>query len=396
MRKHLILLFAALHTFCLNETCAQEGDNRKNIQTQQYSFDEYQRFMYRLIGVNTNQPIGALTFDLTTENPVLKINGLVRTRNLKKALQAEDMPKSFLGYSGYLSSKNKYTPLITKEKWVPDAGIQINGFCFAIKNFSFYTKEVREFAINKYGLMGFTENDSGFFVNDEHKTKVVDEMPISQASSYSFFWLTYGIGLNYAQLNVLSNVITVSPDTIFTKYRKVSVSPYFGLNFIRNCSRKSGLSFLGSIIYQYKSNDNNYNSLKDVTITTYTNYNQGNNSLNIKTEEVKGKRGNIRIGNTHNILLNAGGILTINKFYLGIIGHYQRTTASNFQYTDMGFSLNLPVKKKEKEETFANLAVKFDWPDINKELANTSMKDKFRVGFQIGIPLPIATQSSIK
>lgn len=375
MKKQAIILLLLISTL---QTWVKAQNQQDTI-----SLAQYQTFMYRLLGFDVSSPIGSFVFE-ASENPALKVNGVFRKRreNYNEAL----FKRYYGGFSGVLSSKNKYTPIISKDKWAPDANIGINNFYFPVRIVRFYDDDVEAFA----DTTGTHYEDFNGKMRYSDSSLVVNRMPIQQASSIYMLWFSNYIGYNYAQLNVLTNRVSLSADTVFDKIRNNSFVATVGINAFAYPSKKKWVSFLASANYMYKTNDNNYNNLTDVTIRTYTNYNSGAGSLEIQTDEVKGKTGKFRIGNTHNFIGNLGVIISPNSnLYIGITGNMQRTVAPNFQYTDLGFTINVPVtQKKDKEKSIANFALKFDFPDVNKEIdPSKTMKEKRRVGFLVSFPL---------
>jgi hypothetical protein len=372
--KVLLLLVLVSHL----QTNAQTQSRQDSI-----SLAQYQNFMYRLLGFNVTSPIGSFVFE-ATENPALKLNGVFRrkTENYSQTL----FKKYYGGFSGVLTSKNKYTPIISKDKWAPDASFGINNYFFPFRSVSFYDDDVESFA----DTSGSHYEDSNGKLRFANGSLVVNHMPIQQASSIYMVWFNNYIGYNYSQLNVLTNRVSLSTDTVFDKIRNRSFVASLGINGFAYPSKKKWISLLGSANYMYKTNDNNYNNLTDVTVKTFTTYNSGTGSLEIQTDELKGKTGKFRIGNTHNFITNLGFILSpSDKLYIGVTGNFQRTVASSFQYTDLGFTINVPItQQKDKEKTLANFALKFDFPDVNGEIdATKTMKEKRRVGFLVSFPL---------
>lgn len=363
----------------VNQTWAQ----RNIIEQDSISLAQYQNFIYRLIGFDVSSPIGSFVIE-ATENPALKLNAVFKK---KKGNTINSIFKRYYGgVGGVLSSKNKYTPLISKDKWAPDASIGINNFFFLKRIVRFFSSDVDSFAI-KIDPNYKPRPGKGLFKDG---SLVVNHMPISNASSIYLVWLSNYVGYNYAQLNVLTNRVSLSADTVFDKIRNRSFIASIGINGFAYPSKKASFSFFASANYMYKTNDNNYNNLTDVTVRTYTNYNSSPGSLEILTDEVKGKTGKFRIGNTHNFIGNLGVIISpSDNLYIGITGNMLRAVAPDFQYTDLGFTINLPVTRKtDKDKALANFALKFDFPDVNKEIdANKTMKEKRRVGFLVSFPL---------
>lgn len=378
MKRKLPLSILAVFV-CLSAASQDKTEEKRD----SIQLNEYQNFMYRLLGFDISSPAGTFVFE-ATENPALKLNGVFK----KKKEDAFIFKKFYSGYAGQLSSKNKYTPIISKHKWAPNAEFGISNYLFLKKSFKFYTDDIKEFATEEnIPYVGIDQKGQKEGVEGE---PTVNKMPVSRASSIKLLWVSNFIGYNYAQLNVLNSTVSVSPDTVFTTYRNKSFVANIGLNFFWYPSGKRWVSLYGNLTYAYKGNDNNYNNLTDVTLKPFVRYNNGNSYLDIVSDDVKGKKGVLRRGNTDNILYNMSLLITPNdKSYIGISFYSQRTVAKSFRYTDRGFSINVPViNKKDDKKTTANFGLRFDFPDTNREIDPTKkMKEKQRVGFLVSLPL---------
>ena len=270
---------------------------------------------------------------------------------------------------GKVSSKNNYTPIISKGKWLPDADINLSYTFLFNRGIYFYTKELNGVDINS--------------------------MPLSKASSIIFGWLNFKAGYNYSELSFFNPNDTTSFKYRITedKFGSVFFKGNANLYWYPSRDETPWLTIYTNIGYEYRTNDNNYSKMTEVDVKQSKIYQDSTNgNIDVIEELGKSRYGKFIIGTSHSIPFNLSFLIS-NKdkdFYVGLNFYVVQKFLNGISSTDLGSSISLPLQKKSKDgkTTIANFTLRGDIQDINNNLnAGTSVINKVRLGFTVGVPL---------
>jgi len=350
---------------------SQTGSEEVSQTDEKKKREELENFIKKIIGTKTDNTNGSFVFD-ATNSPEVKFNIPV--------YRPDDFNQFYI--DGKVASTNDYTPLIKKGTWQPDLGLNANFTYFICRSTRFYIDELLD------GKLGLYDNasDKSAMLN-----QLANESSITEASQIFWLWINAKAGYNYASLetfiddpNMLNkdkfidndvNSFMLSGDLNFYFYPSKHYAKWFSMN--------------GKLGYEFKSNDNNFNSLKTVKVyEEKTITDSSGNSIIVSTEEKKVKEGTVIIKNSSNINYNLMFLFSLKDFYIGLSNYAKRKLTNDLESTDMGFGITVPItKKKDKTETAASITLKYEIPDISNEISDVALKDKGIFGFTIGLPL---------
>ncbi|MDN3619078.1 hypothetical protein QWY81_06355 [Polaribacter undariae] len=320
---------------------------------------ELNDFIGKIVGTNTETPKTSFVFDIT-KSPELKLN-----------IPLNNGVFNQFYIDGKIGSSNDYTPLVKKGEWLPDLGINFNFTKFITTTTKFNTSDI-----------------NNLFEGD------VENGTINEASQLFWSWVNFKAGYNYATLETYNGDLTLLNKDKFSEQNLNSLILKSDVNFFYypSKSKTKWLSFNGKLGFEFKTNDNNYSSLKSVNIREIELITDANgNIIEVSSDEKKIKQGKIITKNTSNINYNLMALISPTKdFYVGLSTYGKQTLTKELKSTDIGFGITIPItKKKETDKTIASFTLKYEIPDINNELSTLTLKEKGTLGFSIGLPINI-------
>ncbi|SDM65805.1 hypothetical protein [Kriegella aquimaris] len=320
---------------------------------------ELNDFIGKIVGTNTETPITSFVFDIT-QSPELKFN-----------IPLNNGVFNQFYIDGKIGSSNDYTPLVKKGEWLPDLGINFNFTKFLTTTTKFYTSDI----------------NSLFGGNVENGT-------INEASQLFWSWVNFKAGYNYSTLETYNRDLTLLNKDKFSEQNLNSLILKSDVNFFFYPSKNitNWLSFNGKLGFEFKTNDNNYSSLKSVNIREIESITDANgNIIEVSSDEKKIKQGEIITKNTSNINYNLMALISPSKdFYVGLSTYGKQTLTKELKSTDIGFGITIPItKKKGTDKTLASFTLKYEIPDIKNKLSPLTLKEKGALGFSIGLPINI-------
>lgn len=331
--------------------CAQTQQSEKSDQTRT---DDLKKFMTKILGTKADVPKGSFVFDVS-KSPELNLNVPLVDRLFNQVY-----------LDGKVASSNNFTPLVKKGAWLPDVGINMNFNHFLSTTTKFYTETIN----SKYD--GKIENAS-----------------INDASQIFWVWWNTKIGYNFSTLETFNNDITLLNKEKFNKQDLNSLIFKTDFNFYFFPSKRflNFLSFNGKGGFEYKTNDNNYSSLKSVNIKDYEIITDLNGKIIEKAYDVKSiKEGNLIVKNSANLNYSFMTLFSItDSFYIGLSTYGKRNLTNELKSLDSGFGITIPISKNNKD--VASFTLKYEIPDINNEISNIAVKEKGILGFAIGVPI---------
>lgn len=357
-------LTIALLTICLfsfGQTQSNLNDkNDPNKRADSTKRADYDRFIGKVLNLNSNAPQTSFLFDIT-KSPTLKLSLPIVTSNANQ-----------LFLDGNISSTNDYTPLIKKGDWAPDASVNLSYTRFIFRATRFYTSEVS--------------------TNGSVDKQKLNDAKISDASQLIWFWITAKAGYNYSNYIFYNDSANISLDKrTFEKSYNKSFFKLSGNFFIYPSKNKcKWLTLSGNFGYQYLSNDNNYSSLKSVNVKTIKTYaDTTGKSVEVVLDETTAKKGVFKVSNASVIDYNFMTLFSpTDKFYFGLSFYGKTRITKDLSSTDIGFGLTIPIQKVNGDsKTAASFTLKYDIPDINNQLSTLTLKEKGRLGFTIGVPI---------
>lgn len=353
MKNYLLSLLLIFGIFISN---AQEVDDNKNDSIKRAKFNN---FIGKIVGTNTETPKTNFVFDIT-KSPELKFN-----------IPLNNGVYNQFYFDGKVSSSNDYTPLIKKGEWLPDLGMNLNYTRFLTTNTKFYTSDIET-----------------LFKGD------INKATIDEASQLFWSWINFKAGYNYSTLETYNADLTLLNKDKFSEINLNSFEFKTDLNFFfyPSKSKVKWLSVNGKLGFEYKTNDNNYSSLKSVNIREMETITDANgNIIEVSSDEKKVKRGTIKTKNTSGLNYNFMALISTSKdFYIGFSTYGKKTFTTELKSTDMGFGITIPItKQKGTDKTLASFTLKYEIPDINDNLSNLTIKEKGTLGFSIGLPINI-------
>lgn len=354
MKKNLLttfLLISSLFSFGQEETSKDMNKAR----------EDYDKLIGKVLNLNTNNVQTSFIFDISN------------TPTLKLTLPAYQSSKQQLFFTGNISSTNNYTPVIKKGKWVPDASFS--------GTYSIFLKRTVKFKIDKFPL------EKG---NPELLKKVINEASVNEASQLNFIWLNINAGYNYSGYTFFSDINNLTLDNRIIQKNYSSTFFKTNLNWFFYPSKQytKWLTLNGSLGYTYKTNDNNYNSLKQVNVkTTKTFIDSFGTVMEVVEDETTARMGKFIIANSSTFDYNVMALISpTDKFYIGFSFYGKTRTTQELTSTDIGFGISIPIQKDDNK-TIANFTLKYDIPDISNQLNTLRLKEKGMLGFTVGLPL---------
>ena len=349
MKKHCLLMVALMVcpiTYAQNTVSKDSLDNKEDLRI----------FIDKIIGSQTEVPKASFIFDIS-KSPELKLNVPLN----------KDLYNQFY-IDSKVASSNDFTPLIKSGDWLPDVGINLNYTKFFSTITKYYTSEI----------------------NEKYRGKV-SEASINDASQLIWTWLNVKVGYNYSTLETYNGDPTLLNKDKFDKNNLNSFLIKTDFNFFFYPSKKKlkFLSFNGKLGYEYKTNDNNYSSLKSINVRDIETITDTNgNTIEVSSDTKKIKRGILAIRNTSNINYNIMALISPSeKFYIGLSTYGKKILTKELEALDIGFGITVPITKNDK--TLASLTLKYEIPDINNKLSNFPLKEKGILGFSIGLPINV-------
>ena len=349
-------LLSTLLIFGVFMTYAQEVDDNKNDSIKRAKFND---FIGKIVGTNTETPKTNFVFDIT-KSPELKFN-----IPLNKGVYNQ------FYFDGKIASSNDYTPLVKKGEWLPDLGINFNYTRFLTTTTKFYTSDINSLF-----------------------EKEIDNATIDEASQLFWSWINFKAGYNYSTLETYNGDLTLLNKDKFSEVNLNSFLFKSDLNFFFYPSKNKTkwLSFNGKLGFEFKTNDNNYSSLKSVNIREIETISDANgNTIEVSSDEKKVKKGIIKTKNTSSLNYNLMALISPTKdFYIGFSTYGKQTFTKELESTDIGFGITIPItKKKGTDKTLASFTLKYEIPDVNNNLSTLTLKEKGVLGFSIGLPINI-------
>lgn len=346
-----LLIFSGV--FVIN---AQEINDNENDSIKRAKFNN---FIGKIVGTNTETPKTNFVFDIT-ETPQLKFNIPLNNGIFNQFY-----------FDGKVASSNEYTPLVKKGDWLPNLGLNINYTKFLTTTTKFYTSDVNTLFNGK-----------------------IDSATIDEASQLFWSWINFKAGYNYSTLETYNGDLLLLNKDKLTEVNLNSFLLKADLNFFFYPSKTKSkwLSFNGKLGYEFKTNDNNYSSLKTVIIRGIETIIDGEgNIIEVSSEEKKVKKGILKTKNTSNLNYNLMALISPSKdFYIGFSTYGKQILTDELKSTDIGFGITIPIsKKKGTDTTLASFTLKYDIPDVNNDLSNLTLKEKGTLGFAIGLPINI-------
>ena len=357
MKKKIL---SSLFIFVALITNAQEIIDSKNDSIKRAKFND---FIGKIVGTNTETPKSSFIFYFT-KSPELKLN-----------IPLNNGVYNQFYLDGKIASSNNYNPLVKKGEWLPDLGINFNYTKFIKTTTKFYTSDI----------------DKLFSGN-------IDKATIDEASQLFWFWINFKTGYNYSTLETYNGDLTLLNTDKFSEVNLNSFIIKSDINFFFYPSKMKAkwLSFNGKLGFEFKTNDDNYSSLKSINIReieTITDVN--GNIIEVSSDEKTINQGEIKTDNTANIKYNMMALISPSKdFYIGLSAYGKHILTKELKSTDIGFGITIPItKKKGTDKTIVSFTLKYEIPDINNDLSNLTLKEKGTLGFSIGLPINIFGQN---
>jgi hypothetical protein len=350
------ILLCGLLIFEVFITYAQEVEDNKNNTIKRGKFND---FIGKIVGANTETPKANFVFDIT-KSPELKFN-----------IPLNEGIFSQFYLEGKIASSNDYTPLIKKGEWLPDLGLNINYTRFLTTTTKFHSSDITN------------------LFDDE-----IDNATIDEASQLFWSWINFKVGYNYSTLETYNGDLTLLNKDKFSEKSLSSLvlKSDFNFFFYPSKSKAKWLSVNGKLGLSFKTNDNNYSSLKSVNIREIETIKDANgNVLEVSSDEKKVKKGVLETKNTSSLNYNMMALISPSKdFYIGFSTYGKQTLTKGLKSTDIGFGITIPItKKKGTDKTLASFTLKYEIPDVNNDLSNLTLKEKGVLGFTIGLPINI-------
>lgn len=351
--KLLTMLFLFFGAVSVN---AQKIDDNQNDSIRRAKFND---FIGKIVGTKTETPKASFVFDLTN-SPELNFN-----IPLNKGV----FNQFYL--DGKIASSNDYTPLIKKGEWLPDLGINFNYTRFLTTTTKFYISDI-----------------DGKFNGD------INNATIDEASQLFWSWINFKAGYNYSTLETYNGDLILLNEGKFSEVNLNSFIVKTDLNFFFYPSKAWArwLSINGKIGFDFKTNDNNYLSLKRVKIKEIeTIIDADGNIIEVSSDEKNIRQGTIIIKNTSSFNYNFMALISPSKdFYIGLSTYGRQNITKELRSTDIGFGITIPItKKKGTDKTLASFTLKYEIPDIHNDLSNLDLKEKEVLGFSVGLPINI-------
>lgn len=319
---------------------------------------DIKNFIGKIIGTKTEVPKASFIFDIS-KSPELKLNVPVP---LKNTIYNQ------LYFDGKVASSNDFTPLFKSGTWLPDLGVNLNYTKFLSTTTKYYTSEI-----------------------EEQYNGDISKVPIDSASQLFWLWSNIKAGYNYATLETYNNNISLLNKEKFSSKSLNSLIVKADMNFFFYPSKRKlkFLSFNGKVGYEYKTNDNNYSSLRSVNIKEYKTVSDGSgNTMEVSSDAKKVKEGTLIIRNTSSINYNIMALISTSKsFYIGFSTYGKQTLRKDLKSLDAGFGITVPITKNDN--TLASFTLKYEIPDINDDISDIAIKEKGILGFSIGLPLNV-------
>lgn len=320
---------------------------------------ELNNFIGKIVGTNTETPKTSFVFDIA------------KSPELKFIIPINKGVFNQFYFDGKIGSSNDYNPLVKKGEWLPDLGLNFNFTKFLTTTTKFYTSDI-----------------SHLFKGD------VKNGTINEASQLFWSWVNFKAGYNYSILETYNGDLTLLNKDKFSEQNLNSFVFKSDVNFFFYPSKNKAkwLSFNGKLGFEFKTNDNNYSSLKSVNIREIEMITDANNTvIAVLSDGKKIKQGVIKTMNTSSINYNLMALFSPSKdFYIGFSTYGKQTLTKELKSTDIGFGITVPItKKKGSDKTLASFTLKYEIPDINDNLSKLTLKEKGILGFSIGLPVNI-------
>ena len=353
MKKFILSVFVILVVFSTN---AQEIMDTRNDSIRRAELND---FIGKIVGTNTETPKTSFIFDIT-KSPELKLN-----------IPLNNGVFNQFYVDGKIASSNDYTPLIKKGEWLPDLGINFNFTKFITTTTKFYKSDIKT-----------------LFKGD------IANGTINEASQLFWSWINFKAGYNYSTLETYNGDLTLLNKDKFseTNLHSFIIKSDVNFYFYPSKNKTRWLSFNGKLGFEFKTNDNNYTSLKSVNIREIeTITDASGNIIEVSSDEKNIKQGKIITKNSSNINYNLMALISpSDNFYIGLSTYGKHKLIQELKSTDIGFGITIPItKKKGTDKTLASFTLKYEIPDINNKLSTLELKEKGKLGFSIGLPINI-------
>jgi hypothetical protein len=276
-----------------------------------------------------------------------------------------------------LGTNNKYTPILSKDRWAIDNALDLSYFRHV------YT-----------GRHVFTDDlEAELASNGSDTTAAYDAIEArGDLSGFSTIWLTGGVQWNYNDFLVLKDSLFVGMEDPFnsTNVHGVTLSAKF--NGLRTLSFRNGFQISGGIGYAYTFNGNNYGTLDEVEVFSGTMARDTINGFISESEPAaKGSKGTLVIADAHTI--TGEFHMTWNnprsRFAGDLFVNPELTIIDGTEVLNIQAGVNFAVPNRDGERAAINIGIGIKFKNATVPYEDVEDRQKRLIPMiMLGVPIP--------